>query len=232
MVGQADFLPRAGRVLAPRHRDLRQRGDPAGRTEPAHQRFVPDAHGHDVEPAEPGVLAPVERLFGVDEATLAGLDLDGEHLADVAVCQELLDRRIDLERVRRRHELCDQLRRSARGLEHASRLGDVHGHARFAEHVLALLENGPRDLAVRVGPGADAHRVEVGSPHQLTPVAVDPGDPELAGDLLTRCLRPVRDRRQLDPGLGAELRNVMFTRIGAGAHEPYADRFVCHGAAW
>ena len=210
VIGHAHFLPRAARVLAPRHRDLGQRVDPARRTEPSHQRFVPDAHGHDVEAAEHGVLPPVERLLGVDEASLVGLDLDGEHFADIPLGQDLLERRIHFQGVRRRDELLDQLGRSARGLEHASRLGDVHGHARLAEHVLALLENRPRDLAVGVGPGADADRVDVRGPDELTPIAVDARDAELLRGLFARCFRPVCHRRQLHPGLSAELGNVML----------------------
>jgi hypothetical protein len=174
----------------------------------------------------------VQRRLGVDELALIGLDLDGQHVADVALGQQALQGRIDLERVRRRHELLDELRRSARGLEHRARLGHVHRHARLAEHVLTVLEHRPRDLAVRVGPGADAHRVDVGGPHQLAPVGIDARDVELAPDPLAGLLGPVGHRDELDSRLGLELGNVMLARIGAGADEPHADRSICHGAAW
>ena len=232
MVGHLHVLPDAGLVLAPRDGDLRHRGDAAGGTEPAHQRLVPDAHRHHVEAAQRGILPPVERLVRVDEPRLVGLDLDGEGLADVALGQQRLHRRVDLERVRRRHQLGNQMRRPARGVEHPPSLGGVHGHARLAQHVLAIFENGPRDLAVRVGPGADADRVDVGGVHELAPVPVHPLDAELGRDAVPRFLRPVGHRRQLDPGLRSKLRDVMLTTVGAGAHEPHADRLVGHGAAW
>jgi len=38
-------------------------------------------------------------------------------------------------------------------------------------------------------------------PHEIAPVVVDPGDPELAGDALARLPGAVRDRHQLDAGL-------------------------------
>src|SRR5262249_41231483 len=100
------------------------------------------------------------------------------------------------------------------------------------EHVLALGEDRAGDLAVRVGPGADAHGVDVRGSRQLAPVSVDAGDSELARDLLARRLRPVRDPGEHDTRLGLELGNVMLPGIGAGTDEPHADRLVCHGAAW
>jgi hypothetical protein len=174
----------------------------------------------------------VQRLLGVHEASLARLDLDRDHVAHIALRQELLERRIDLERVRRGHELLDELGHAPRGLEHAARLRDVHGHARLAEDVLAPGEHSARDLGVGVGPGADAHRVDVGRAHELAPVAVDASDPEFLRDLLARRLRTVGDGDQLDSRLGREFRDVVLPRIGAGADESYADRFVCHGAGW
>src|SRR6059036_333869 len=75
---------------------------------PAHHRFVPDPHGEDVEPAERGVVAPVQWFVGVHEAPLGRLELDREHLACVALGQERLEGRVDLERVGRRHELSDE----------------------------------------------------------------------------------------------------------------------------
>ena len=124
------------------------------------------------------------------------------------------------------------MRRTARAVQHAPRLGSVHGHARLAQNVLAGVERRQCDRAVHVRPGADADRVDVRRPHEIVPVVVDPGDPELAGDALARLLGAVRDRHQLDAGLRPELRNVMLTRVGACAHESYADRRVDHGAAW
>ncbi len=177
-------------------------------------------------------MPPGKRLPSVDELALVGLDLDGQHVTDIALGQERFQGWIDLERVGRGDELLDELRRPAGRFEHAPRLGDVHRHARLAEHVLALVEDRAGDLAVRVGPGADAHGVDVRGAHELAPVAVDARDTELARDLLARFLRPVRDPGELDARLGLEFRNVMLARIGAGADEAHADRLVCHGPAW
>src|SRR3989442_1635350 len=117
-------VPGAAYVAAPRDSGLRHRHHPACRRQPPRQRLVPDAHAHDVEAADRGVLTPVQRLGGVDEAPLDRPDLDRQHLADVAL------------------------------------------------------------------------------------------------------------RHQLDAGLRPEFRDVMFTRVGACAHESYADRLVDHGTAW
>src|SRR3989441_13034969 len=43
VIRHAHVVPGAGRVAAPRHGDLGHRRPPAGRTEPAHHRLVPDA---------------------------------------------------------------------------------------------------------------------------------------------------------------------------------------------
>ena len=54
----------------------------------------------------------------------------------------------------------------------------------------------------------------------------------LAGDALTRFLGAIGDSHQLDAGLGAELRNVMVSSVGAGTHESHADLLAGHGARW
>ena len=130
----------------------------------------------------------------------------------------------------RGHELGDEVRRPARRLEHPPPLGRVHPHPRLAEHVLAVLERGQRDLAVHVRPRPDADRVDVAGPHDVPPVLVDAGDAELARDALARLLRPVGHGDELDPRQGPEPRDVPDTGVVAGAHESHADRLVGHGA--
>src|SRR5439155_27311223 len=92
--------------------------------EPADHRLVPDAHVEDVVTAARDVLAPVQRRVAIDERGLPrGGQLDGEYLAHIAVGEQSLERGVDLERWRRRHQLGDELRRLARGFEHAPTLG-------------------------------------------------------------------------------------------------------------
>ena len=211
-----------------RHRDLGHRGHPLRGAEPAHHRLVPDPHVEDVVPAQRDVVPPVQRGVRLHEAAPRGLQLDRQHLAEETLREQRLDGGVQLEGVGRGHELGDQARRLARGLQHAPALGGVHGHARLAEHVLARAERGGRHLAVHVGPGADAHRVDVGRVDDLLPARVHPADPELLRDPLPRLLRPVGDRDQLDAGLGPELGDVMLARVGAGADEADADLRVGH----
>ena len=182
--------------------------------------------------AERDVLPPVQGRVRLDEVALAGLKLDREHLAQVALGEEPLDRPVDLERVRRRHELAHQARGPAGGVEHAPALGGVHRHPRLAQDVLARGEGGQRHLAVHVRPRADAHGIDVFGLDDLPPVAVDAGDAEFAGHALTGLLGSIGHRDELDAALGLELRDVVKTRIVAGADEAYADRLVvCHGPA-
>ena len=57
------------------------------------------------------------------------------------------------------------------------------------------------DLAVRVGPRADAHGIDVFGLHDLPPVAVDTGDAEFAGHALTGLFGAIGHRDELDAGL-------------------------------
>ena len=233
VIGHLHILPGAGLVLAPRHRDLGHGHHGLRGPDPSHHRLVPDAHVQDVVAAERGVLPPVQRLADVGEARLLGrLQLHGQHLADVTFGDEALHGRIQLERGRAGHELRHEVRLLARGLEHAPAFGRVHRHARFAEHVLAGLERGDRQLGVHVRPRADADRVDVRCPDHLPPVARDARDPELLRHALARFLRSIGDRHDLHPGLRLQLGDVMTAAVVSGAHEPYADRFVSHGATW
>ena len=175
----------------------------------------------------------MQRLPDVSEARLLGrLQLHRQHVADVAFGDQALDGRIQLERGGPRHELRHEVRPLARGFEHLPALGGVHGHARLAQHVLAGLERGNRELGVHVRPRADADRVDIRRADHVAPVGRDTRDPELFRYLLAGFLRAVRDRHDLDPGLGLELGDVMKTAVASGADEAYADRFVCHGATW
>src|SRR5262249_49491122 len=117
------------------------------------------------------------------------------------------------------------------GFEHPAAVRGVHRHPRLAEHVLALLENGLRDLTVHVRPGPDAHSVDVLGADEVLPALVHLGDPELARDALAGLLRAMGHGDQLDAGLRAKPRDVPHTRVVAGADEAYADRLVgSHGA--
>ena len=169
---------------------------------------------------------------GIDEAALARLQLHGQDLAHVAVGEQRLQGGVGFERVRRGNELGDELRLPPGGLEHAPPLGGVHGHARLAEHMLACFERGQRQLAVHVGPRADADRVDVRGGHHLSPIVVHAGDAELLRDALARFPGAVGNRHQLDPRLGAKLGQMVEPGIGPGADEADTDRLVGHGGKW
>ena len=228
VIRDGHLVGRARRVLPPGHRDLGHRGHSLRGAEPAHHRLVPDPHVEDIVPAQRSVVPPVERGVRLHEAARRGLQLDRQHLTQEALGEQRLDGGVELQGVGRGHELGDQARGLAGSLEHAPALGGVHGHARLAEHVLARAERGGRHLAVHVGPGADAHRVDVGRVDDLLPARVHPADAELARHPLARFLRPVGDRDQLDPGLGLQLGDVVLARVGAGADEADADLGVGH----
>ena len=229
MIGHLDLTHGAAPVPPSRHGDLGHGRHALERPEPAQHGLVPDAHVQDVVAAQRDVLPPVQRLLALHEApALRGLQLHGEHLADVALAQERLQGRVDLEGGWRGYELGDQVGRPSRGFEHLPPLGGVHGHARLAEDVLALLEGGQGDLAVHVGPGSDADRVDVLGLHDLPPVSLHPADAELPGDALARFLAAVGHGHQLDAGLRLELRNVMELGVLARPHETHTDRSVGH----
>jgi hypothetical protein len=230
VIRHLDLVPGPRLVLPLRLGDLGHGHHAPGRPQPAHHRLVPDAHVEDVVAAQADVLAPVHGVAELGEAPLLGaLHLDGVDLAGVTLGEQLHEDAVHLERVRRRHQLGDELRRLAGGLQHLPTLGRVHRHARLAQHVLAGPERGHRQLAVHVGPGADADGIDVPGLDHPAPVGLDARDAELLGHALAGLRRPVGDGHQLDARLRLELGNVMLAGVGAGPHEPHADRFVSHG---
>ena len=113
--------------------------------------------------------------------------------------------------------------RASEAGEHLARLAGVHGHARLAEDVLARFEGGDGEVAVHVGPGADADGVDVGGGEEGGDIGLDAGDAELLGDGATARLAAVADGDQLDlPGL-AEAGDVAQLHVAAGADEANAQ---------
>ena len=63
------------------------RHNPRGFAYPAQECLIPDAHAHDVHPAESEVLSPSERCFAFKECA-AGAHVNGEHLTEVSFGDE------------------------------------------------------------------------------------------------------------------------------------------------
>jgi len=233
MIGNLHVAQGALVVTPLRDRDLAHRDHAPRRREPADHGLVPDAHVHDVVAAQRDVVAPVQRLLAIDEArVLRRRQLDREHLADIALGEQLREGAVDLECGRRGHQLRDERRRASGGLEHPSAFGGIHRHARLAQHVFARGERGQRDLAVHVRPRPDADGVDVGRAHELAPVRVHARDPEFLGDALARLARAIGHGHELDVRLLAEARDVTTARVLARSHESDADCPAIHGASW
>ena len=138
--------------------------------EPAQDRLVPDPHRHDVVAGDAAVLAPVHRGVPGGEAAVADARVDRDEIADVALAHHLDDGAVEGQGHRRGHDLGDLSGMAARDIEHCLRLDRVHRHAGLAEHVLARLQRRYRERGVHVGPGPDAHRVDVLVVDDLRPV--------------------------------------------------------------
>ena len=113
--------------------------------------------------------------------------------------------------------------RASEAGEHLARLAGVHGHARLAEDVLARFEGGDGEVAVHVGPGADADGVDVGGGEEGGDIGLDAGDAELLGDGATARLAAVADGDQLDLTGLAEAGDVAQLHVAAGADEANAQ---------
>ena len=163
---------------------------------------------------------------GVDDPVLLVLRADVAHLAEAAVGDQLAGER------QRRHPAvveadhrADPPRRGGLGDRgHLLRLGHRVTQGLLAEHVLARLQRGDRDLGVAVAGGAHVHDVDVVARDELAPV----GRPLRPAELVRGGLggRARCDRRSPSSRLRGEVEHV---RRGApcqgvgGAHEGVAD---------
>ena len=197
--------------------------DGAGGAEPAGDELDVDAVRHHVHAGEVGAIAPVEG--GVEVERPAAEDR-GLHLADVAdgaVFEQAADGLPAPQVEGGRHKLGDEIGARLGGGAHLAGLGGVHGHARLAEDVLACFEGGDGEVAVHVGPGADADGVDVGGGQKGGRVGLDAGDAELLGDGAAALLAAVADRDELDLAGLAEAGNVTQLHVAAGADEADAQ---------
>ena len=146
-------------------------------------------------------------------------DADFPELTERTSSHQVTDDSVHGQRPRRRHDLRDELRVPARLREHRLRLRDVGRHARLREDVLAGLERRPRDLSVQVGPGADAHRIDVGRGHHLTPIRRHAGDPMTARNPLGGLPGTIGHNGEFDIRERPKARDVPSSGVVAGTDE-------------
>ena len=142
-----------------------------GLAHPAQERFVPDAHAHDIEAAQIEVLPPVEGGGSIQEVT-SHTNLNGKQVAKVAAGDEALQGSVHPECHWRRHDLHHEVRVSLSRVVHLPGFRGIHGHARFAQHVLPGCQRRERCLAVKVRPGADDDGVGIRRFDELVPMRI------------------------------------------------------------
>ena len=84
----------------------------------------------------------------------------------------------------------------------------VHGHARFAEHVLPGLKRSDGQRRMHIGPCADANGIYARVFQKRLPVVMNFGNGKLISDPLARLPCPVGDRDDLYAVLLCETRNM------------------------
>ena len=194
---------------------------------PAHHRLVPDAQGHDVEPAQLALVTPVQRPLGAERAAVD--QLHGQQVAEAPLGQVAANGAVLAEGVWGGHDLGHQLGPAPARGQHGARLAGVHRHARLAQHVLARRQRRQRDGAVQIGPGANHDGVAVVGRHQLRPALVHRADPELLRHPLRRRTTAVAHADEFDVRLLQQPRQMPAHRVGPGAH--HADPYLAgsHG---
>ena len=236
VVGHSDCLHHAVLVAAPVGEGTGHGRHLGGRADVAHDGLVPDAHAQDVVSAEGAVLPPVQRPFGVYERVgpvaapviVADPQADGQDVAQIAVADVLDDRVVHLQRLRSRDNLRDQIGMQAADVQHLVGLVGVHCHAGLGQHVLAGVQRGQNQVAVHIGPGADAYGVYAVVVQQVNPVVVYRGNLVLGGDTLAGLAAAVGDGDDVHVALLTEAGDVAKTGIGPGPYEADADDSVLH----
>ena len=190
--------------------------------DPAHQRLVPDAQAQHIVATQVGILPPVQRAVAVEKA-IAVAHAGGQHFAQVAFGQQPPHSRVGGQGVGRRHDLRDQIGAGAGGVAHGAGFGQVHGHARLAQHMLASGKCGQRGGSMHVGPGADHHRVEIGGDGQFLPALVDLRNTKALGHPLRRGAAAVAHGGDCHAGDGLQVRDVPRDGIAARANHAYAN---------
>ncbi len=106
-------------------------------------------------------MPPVEFGISVHEPALVYGYVRGQHVAEVAVHDEVFDGVVYPERVRCGDDLGNQVGLEEGRVEHLPRLFGVHRHARFGQDVLVRVQGGQHKISVHIGPRAYADRVSV-----------------------------------------------------------------------
>ncbi len=109
--------------------------------------------------------------------------------------------------------------------------GGIHGHARFALHMLAGFEGGTGHFAVHVGPGTDHHGINVVVSEEFPPVFEDGRDAERIGDALGRFSATVAHADDFHSRYGLQARDMPRPRIAAGANDANLDGLFTHAAS-
>ena len=85
--------------------------------------------------------------------------------------------------------------------QHGAGFAMVHGHARFAEHVLPGLEGSDGQRRVHIGPCADADGVDARVVQKRSPMVMNFRNGKFVGNPLAGLTRPVGDSDDLYAGL-------------------------------
>ena len=200
---------------------------------PAHHRFVPDAHLHYVVAAEVAVMPPMEGRARLDEAggvhrAVVDHEVHGQHVAEVAFGNQALDRLVNAQRHGGRHNLRYQVGRESGCVQHFARLRRVHRHARFGLHMLIAFQRGQHHIAVHIRPCADADGVRIVRLYELDPVVVHLGQAVLVCDALPGRAAAIGDAHKLHALDRLKSGDMPKFGVAARPHETYPDNIVCH----
>ena len=94
--------------------------------------------------------------------------------------------------------------------------------------MLAGVQGCQHQVAVHIGPSADAYGVDAVVVQQLAPVVVDFGDFVFGGDALAGLAAAVGDGDDFGAALLAEAGDVAQAGVGPGANQADADDSVLH----
>ena len=175
-----------------------------------------------------GVLAPVQGSLGIrkdvvgaDHHDLADLSQKPviDHFADVIVLHEPEGAGDDL---------LDQVGILMSGLQHPVRLFRVARHPGFRENVFPGCQRRTGDLAVKVGPGADADGIDLRIGDQFVPARKSLRDAEFFRSAGRRFGRAIGDPDKLDVRKSAETGHVSLARIFACADDSDPHALLSH----
>src|SRR4029453_6401935 len=115
--------------------------------------------------------------------------------------------------------------------QHGARFSMVHGHARFAEYVLAGLKRSDGHRRMHIWPCAYADSIYARVFKKRLPMVMNLRNGKLIGDPLARLPCPVGDSDDLYAVLLCETRNMKGSGVAAGSDQADADLFFGHETA-